>query len=68
MLQFSLYAEVRYMTWQPGGHQGRTRTFNKFASAYYWQGSFTDVTKWVRYLKTQAPGPQDGFKQPIKCK
>ncbi|XDV30425.1 hypothetical protein PO909_033350 [Leuciscus waleckii] len=30
-----------------GGHQGITRTFNKIASAYYWQGIFPDVTKWV---------------------
>jgi len=56
-----------------GGHQGRTRTFNKIARAYYWQGIFTDVTKWVRYLKTQTPGPQDGFihhhtQDGFKCK
>ncbi|KAK7120178.1 hypothetical protein R3I94_020253 [Phoxinus phoxinus] len=47
-----------------GGHQGITRTFNKIASAYYWQGIFPDVTKWIAHcpqcqrnatIKTVAP-------------
>ncbi|XDV25539.1 hypothetical protein PO909_029445 [Leuciscus waleckii] len=47
-----------------GGHQWRTRTFNKIASAFYWQGIFSEVTKWIAHcpqcqrndtIKTEAP-------------
>lgn len=33
-----------------GGHQGRSRTYDKIVQSYYWVGIMEDVKQWVRSM------------------